>query len=109
MKRIKIITADGTLLAKPLCLSQLEEFESTINEIGAEAVKLSASGADVFPVTLLRKQASIVLSALQSHDKAIDPVTIDGLSITEISQAYAAVVSGSGLEEIEPGETKAGQ
>ena len=101
MKRIKIITADATLLAKPLGLAQLTKMEKTITGILAESAEIGKTGAAFFPVALLKKQADIVLTARKNHDPSVTAAAVDEMSILEISMAFASVLSGDGMEEIE--------
>lgn len=108
MKRIKIETADGTLLAKPLTLDQLEEHEGAINAITKDSAALGKSPGSMLPIALLKKQAKIVLLALRNHDAATTDKVTGGMSILEITSAFASVLSGSGLEEVQEGEVKAG-
>jgi len=109
VKRIKIEAADKILYAKPLMLDQLEDHESLINEIVSESGQVSKSGSDILPVSLLKKQATIVTLGLQNHDSAVTDAVVQSFSIMEIARAFAAVVSGSGLEEVPEGEAAAGR
>jgi len=106
MKRLKIETADKIYYAKPLTLGQLEENEVLMNEIFSE----SGTGVNLtktLPLTLLKKQGQIVLIALQNHDKDISETVISGFSYAEVVQAFAELMSGSGLEEVPEGEAGA--
>ena len=106
MKRIKVETTDRIYYAKPLTLGQLEEFEGLLNEIAEESTALQTENINKVPVALLKKQAQIVLSALQRHDATVTDMST--FTMSEISGAFVSVLNGSGLVEVEPGNAVPG-
>ena len=104
MKAIKIEYGDAHTWAKPLTLGQLEDLEELINEINEEAKSIRTSETAAMPLSMLRKETIVVKAAVNRYDPEWS--AIRDMSPLEISTAFGAVLTGSGLQEVPEGEEK---
>jgi len=108
-KRIRIQIGDEEVLARPLTLGMLRDFDGTLKTINSRAHELSTGAATEIPMDVLQMEAEIIRAAVRLVDPKFDTPKakgpkMDDMCLSDLNEAFLKVLTGSGLEEVPAGE-----
>lgn len=108
-QRIKVQIGDVTVLARPLTLGMLRDFEKPLADLTARAKEMQSGLMTEVPMDVLVMQAEIISAAIRLVDKNFGTPKSKGpkimdMSIADLNEAFLKVLTGSGLEEVPAGE-----